>query len=85
MEEEFAKFVADTKPEGTDNIPAIRTFFKAYVTSGQVRHIVESKHFTDLATNPVFSSRDFRAEPKRYRTLIPDYVKDYVSLNQFVT
>jgi len=22
--------------------------------------------------------------PKKYRTLIPEYVKDYVSLNQFV-
>ncbi len=23
--------------------------------------------------------------PKKYRTLIPEYIKDYVSLNQFVT
>jgi type I restriction enzyme, R subunit len=83
LEEEFAKFVADTKPEGADDIPAIKTFFKAYVTSDQVRHIIESKHYTDLATNPVFSNRDFRAVPTKYRTLIPEYVKDYVSLNQF--
>jgi type I restriction enzyme R subunit len=83
LEEEFAKFVADTKPEEAEAIPAIKTYFKAYVTSDQVRHIVESRHFTDLATNPVFSTRDFRAVPKRYRTLIPEYVKDYVSLNQF--
>ena len=48
-----------------------------------MRHIIESKHFTDLATNPVFSTLDFRAVPKKYRTLIPEYVKDYVSLNQF--
>jgi type I restriction enzyme R subunit len=81
LEEEFAKFVADTKPE--EAIPAIKTYFKAYVTSDQVRHIVESRHFTDLATNPVFSTRDFRAVPEKYRTLIPEYVKDYVSLNQF--
>ena len=83
LEEEFAKFVADAKPEEAEAIPAIKTFFKAYVTSDQVRHIIESKHFTDLATNPVFSTRDFRAAPARYRTLIPEYVKDYVSLNQF--
>ncbi len=83
LEEEFAKFVADTKPEEAEAIPAIKTFFKAYVTSDQVRHIIESKHFTDLATNPVFSTRDFRAVPEKYRTLIPEYVKDYVSLNQF--
>jgi len=83
LEEEFAKFVADTKPEEAKAIPAIKTYFKAYVTSGQVRHIIESRQFTDLATNPVFSTLDFRAVPKKYRTLIPEYVKDYVSLNQF--
>ena len=84
LEEEFAKFVADAKPEEAAAIPAIKTFFKAYVTSDHVRHIIESKQFTDLATNPVFSSRDFRDVPQKYRTLIPEYVKDYVSLNQFV-
>jgi len=83
LEEEFAKFVADTKPEEAGTIPAIKTFFKAYVTSDQVRYIIESKHFTDLATNPVFSTRDFRSVPEKYRRLIPEYVKDYVSLNQF--
>ncbi len=81
LEEEFAKFVADYKP--AEAIPAIKTYFKAYVTSDQIRHIIESKHFTDLATNPVFSTRDFRAVPEKYRTIIPEYVKDYVSLNQF--
>jgi type I restriction enzyme R subunit len=83
LEEEFAKFVADSKPEEAAAIPAIKTYFKAYVTSGQVRQIIESRHFTDLATNPVFSTRDFKAVPPKYRTLIPEYVKDYVSLNQF--
>jgi len=39
---------------------------------------------TDLATNPSFSTRDFKAVPAKYRKLIPEYVKDYVSLNQFV-
>ncbi len=83
LEEEFAKFVADAKPEEAEAIPAIKTFFKAYVTSDQVRHIIESRQFTDLATNPAFSTRDFRAVPAKYRTLIPEYVKDYVPLNQF--
>ncbi len=83
LEEEFAKFVADYKPEEAAAIPAIKTYFKAFVTSDQVRHIIESKHFTDLATNPVFSSSDFKAVPPKYRTLIPEYVKDYVPLNQF--
>ena len=85
LEEEFAKFVADSKPEEAEAIPAIKTYFKAYVTSDQVRHIIESRNYTDLATNPVFSSRDFKAVPEKYRTRVPEYIKDYVSLNQFVT
>ncbi len=85
LDEEFAKLVADTKPEEAGVIPAIKTFFKAYVASDQIRQIIENGHFTDLATNPIFSTSDFRAVPKKYRTFIPEYVKDYVSLNQFVT
>ncbi len=83
LEEEFAKFVADAKPEEASAIPAIKTYFKAYITSGQIRDIIDRRQFTDLATNPVFSTRDFKAVPERYRTLVPEYVKDYVSLNQF--
>ena len=83
LEEEFAKFVADYTPEAVDSIPAIKTYFKAYVTSDQVRHIIENRHFTDLATNPGFSTQDLRAVPEKYRDLVPEYVKDYVPLNQF--
>lgn len=83
LEEEFSKFVVDYKPEEAAAIPAIKTYFKAYVTSGRVRDIIESRQFTDLATNPVFSTRDFKAVPEKYRLLVPEYVKDYVSLNQF--
>lgn len=36
-----------------------------------------------LATSPVFSSGDYRAVPEKYRVLIPEYVRDYVALNQF--
>lgn len=84
LEEEFAKFVADYKPEQAEVIPAVRAYFKAYITSDQVRGIIDRQEYTDLATNPVFSSGDFRAVPKEYRSLIPEYVKDYVPLNQFI-
>ncbi|KVW94299.1 DEAD/DEAH box helicase family protein [Thiobacillus denitrificans] len=83
LEEEFAKFVSDAKPDEAEAIPAIKNFFKAYATSHAVRGIIESGHFTDLATNPYFSTRDFTAVPAKYRALIPNYIKDYVSLNQF--
>jgi type I restriction enzyme R subunit len=85
LEEEFAKFVADEKPAEATAIPAIKTYFKAYVSSGQIRDIIDRRQFTDLATHPGFSTRDFKAVPTKYRTLVPEYVKDYVSLNQFAT
>ena len=83
LEEEFAKFVADYKPDEATSIPAIKHYFKAYIANGRVRDSIDHRQFTDLATNPVFSTRDFHAVPKKYRALIPEYVKDYVSLNQF--
>jgi type I restriction enzyme R subunit len=83
LEEEFAKFVADCKPEEAAALPAIKHYFKAYIINGRVRAIIDSREFTDLATNPVLSTRDFRAVPPKYRTLVPEYVKDYVPLNQF--
>ena len=83
LEEEFDKFVADHKPENAHSIPAIRTFFKAYVTDDFLRHVIETGRYTELATNPAFSIDDLRAVPHEYRNLIPEYVKDYVPLNQF--
>jgi len=83
LEEEFAKFVADYKPDEASTIAAIKTFFKAYITSDRVREVMASRQYTDLATNPVFCTADFKAVPAKYRALVPEYVKDYVSLNQF--
>ena len=83
LEEEFSKFVADFKPDEPQAIPALKNYFKAYVTSDQIRHIINTEQYTDLATNPIFSLRDLRAVPAPYRALIPNYIKDYVSLNQF--
>lgn len=83
LEEEFAKFVADYKPEEPGSIIAIKTYFKAYATSGKVREIIDSKTYVDLATNPAFTTADFKAVPVKYRTLVPEYIKDYVPLNQF--
>ncbi len=83
LEEEFAKFLADAQPEDPEAIPALKTYFKAYVSSESVRHIIEKKEFGDLAAHPVFNIAEFKAVPKQFRDLIPAYINDYVSLNQF--
>ena len=83
LEEEFAKFVADHTPTRADSVAAIKTYFKAYAADGSTRDIIDKRQFAMLATSAVFSTSDYRAVPKKYRALIPEYVKDYVSLNQF--
>ncbi len=83
LEEEFDKFVAVHRPQQATSILAIKTYFKAYITGDLIRHVIDSRQFTDLATNAVFSLADYRAVPEEYRALVPEYVKDYVSLNQF--
>ena len=84
LEEEFDKFVTDIKPEESDSLPAIKQYFKAYAISNQIRHIIDSGHYTDLSTTAMFSMKDFKAVPEKYRMMIPGYIKDYVPLNQFV-
>ncbi len=83
LEEEFAKFLVDYKPDDIDAIPALKTYFKAYVISDVVRDIIRKKEFADLATNPVFNTSDYKAVPEKYRTIIPQYVRDYVSISNF--
>ena len=83
LEEEFNKFIADHKPAESGTIPAIKTYFKAYLTSGRTRDIIDGRRFPELSTNPDFSIHDYQAAPQKYRALVPEYIKDYVSLNQF--
>jgi type I restriction enzyme R subunit len=81
LEEELAKFVSIHKPDAA-HIAVIRQFFKAYVTDGGIRTIVDSREFGRLADNPKVSLADVRALDQ-WRDVIPEYVKDYVSLNAF--
>ena len=84
LEEEFAKFISDHVPDPPSDVPAIKHFFKAYISSPRVRTIIDHKTIIDLATDPVFTTQDLKAVPQKYRTLVPEYVRDYVSLNQFL-
>ena len=83
LEEEFEKFVADYQPD--ESIPAIKTYFKAYVSSDQIRKIIETKNYAELATNAFLSLDNFKAVPKSYRDLIPEYVREFVSLERFAS
>jgi type I restriction enzyme R subunit len=84
LEEEFSKFVADRKPTEAKQIPALKQFFKAYATDSGVRAIIDDpQRLTELYTTSSFTIADLKAVPPEYRKIIPEYIKDYVSLNQF--
>ena len=83
LEEEFAKFLAEEKPDKVSAILPMKYYFKAYLTDSKVRGIIDKRQYVELNTNPTFTMKDFRAVPEEWRTRIPEYIKDYVPLNQF--
>ena len=83
LDEELAKFISIHKPDA-GHMPQIRLFFKAYITDSEIRDIVEKREFNRFATNAKLNMADYRAL-NSWREIIPDYVKDYVSLNQFMS
>lgn len=82
LEEEFEKFVTIEKPDN-EHFQVAKHYFKAYVTDPEIREIVESKEFARLHTNPKLTFEEFKAL-NGYREKVPEYVKDYVSINSFM-
>lgn len=85
LEEEFAKFVQDSaaEPPAPEAVAAVKTYFKAYASSGTVRDIIDQGDLIVLNTTPGFNMSDYRAVPPAFRRRVPDYIRDYVPLNQF--
>lgn len=88
LEDEFQKFILDQSPDALSDhaeaIVAMKYFFKAYATDKGLREIIERGKFTDLNVHPAFGMADYKAVPKEWRNKIPEYVRDYVPLKQFM-
>ena len=82
LEEECTKFITIYKPSSEYVLP-IKNFLKAYISDTSVRQIVDTRQYARLATSPV--KDDFGALNNDLRKIIPEYVKDYVPLNKFMT
>ena len=82
LDEELDKFVSIHKPDAS-HISQIRDFLYAYITDNEIRDIIENKEYNRLATNPKVTIADLKAL-EEWRDVIPEYVKDYVSLNTFM-
>jgi len=81
LEEEFDKFDSRYMPEEKLWSYA-RQVFKAYIIDPEFRDIIESRQFANLNVNPHGDA--FRKISPELRKLIPEYIKDYVPLNQFL-
>jgi type I restriction enzyme R subunit len=82
LEEEFDKFDDRYLPSPND-YDTIKGFFQSYLTDAELRDIVESKKYGLLNTHP--SGQFFKNTPEEFRKIIPDYIKNYVPLNKFVS
>jgi len=82
LEEEFEKFVAIYKPDNKFAL-LVKNYLKAYITDPEIRDIVETKEYGRFATNPKVTMKDFR-DLNGWREVVPEYVKDYVSVNAYM-
>jgi type I restriction enzyme R subunit len=82
LEEECEKFISIYKPE-SKYVPYIKNYLKAYVTDAKFRDIINNKHFAELNVYAGFSMSEFKAL-NGWRETVPEYVKDYVPVNQFM-
>ena len=82
LEEEVDKFISIHKPE-SQYVPHIRNYLKAYVTDERFREIINCGSFAELNVYPGFSMGEFKALGY-WRKTVPEYVKDYVPLNQYM-
>ena len=82
LEEECEKFISIHKPEGS-YVPHIKNYLKAYVTDARFRDIIDNKNFGELNVYAGFGMAEFKAL-NSWRDVVPNYVKDYVSFNQFM-
>ena len=62
----------------------MRYFFEAYIRDAHVRAKIDAGQFADLNVHPTFTMRDLKDVPQEWRKRIPEYIKDYVSLNPFM-
>jgi type I restriction enzyme R subunit len=81
MEDEFDKFDSRYLPD-EKVFDYAKDYFKSYITDPEFREIIEQKKYALLNTNP--NGNVFRKLPPELRALIPEYIKDNISLNQFM-
>jgi len=81
LEDEFDKFDSRYMP-GENYFASAKAVFKAYIEDPEFREIIDKGNFSLLNVTPWMEA--YRQLNPELRKMIPEYVKDYVSLNNFV-
>ncbi|MCX8065748.1 MAG: DEAD/DEAH box helicase family protein [Candidatus Hydrogenedentes bacterium] len=81
LDEEFDKFDSRYLPK-EEYFEYAKTVFKAYILDAEFRAIIDNKDFALLNLSPYGEA--YKKLTPELRRAIPEYIKDYVPLNQFV-
>jgi len=80
LDEEFDKFDSRYLPK-EEYFTYAKTVFKAYILDTEFRDIIDKGNFAYLNVTPYGEA--FKKLPPELRKAIPEYIKDFVSLNKF--
>ena len=73
----------EVNPVDQEHYAPVKSFFKAYIVDPQVREIIDTNQLAQLNFCPSFDFEDYQ-RLNGFKTMIPTYVKDYISLNTFM-
>ncbi len=80
LEEECEKFISIHKPE-SKYVPHIKNYLKAYVSNEYFRNEINNQRFPREYAG--FTMSEYK-QLNGWRETIPTYIKDYVSVNQYM-
>ena len=83
LESEWLKFQAVNSVDMA-HYAAVKSFFKAYIVDEEVREIVKKNTPAQFNFCPSFGFDEYQ-KLNSYKTIVPTYIKDYVSLNTFMS
>jgi type I restriction enzyme R subunit len=82
LESEWSKFT-EVNPVDQEHYAPVKSFFKAYIVDPQIREIIDTKQLAQLHFSPSFGFEEYQ-RLNGFKTTVPMYIKDYVSLNTFM-
>ncbi len=82
LESEWSKFT-EVNPVDQEHFAPVKSFFKAYIADPQVREIIDTKQLAQLHFCASFDFEEYQ-RLNGFKTTVPTYIKDYVSLNTFM-